>query len=392
MFEPAVLKWAREKRGMPAPLVAAKLAESWKHITLDTLQNWESGSEEPTPSQVKKLAEIYRRPLAVFFLAHHPEENPLPPDRRTMWRGANKALSSDALLVIRRARRIQELADELDEALGAPRRFKYSKHTITENPAALAATVREDMGVSLDDQMNFRRYSDFFEYLRMKIEGTGVITLKSGGPNSFSKEDARAFSFTDRQPYVILVNNKDTEGAKTFSLLHEFCHVLVREAGICDNFSTFNGSRGRVDGLEVFCNEFAAQFLVPDKALLEHRVMRGQETVSPTHLESVVKPLASAFKVSRFVILRRLLSLGLITTGVYKGKAEEWENENPPVKSGGRSVPAQAAIAGNGISFSSLVIEAYRHEKVSYATASDYLGVKTKHLPEIEKRLHAHGR
>src|SRR5208283_2102332 len=96
-------------------------------------------------------------------------------------------------------------------------------------------------------QMKFRRYSDFFEHLRMKIEGTGVITLKSGGHNSFPTEDARAFSFTDRQPYVILVNNKDTEGAKTFSLLHEFCHVLVREAGICDNFSTFSGSRGRVD-------------------------------------------------------------------------------------------------------------------------------------------------
>lgn len=392
MFEPAVLKWARESRGMRAELVAEKLAESWKHITLDTLQNWESGSEEPTPSQVKKLAEIYRRPLAVFFLARHPEENPLPPDRRTLQLGGNKAFSPDALLIIRRARRIQELTDELDEALSAPRRFKYSKHAITENPATLAATVREDMNVSLDDQMNFRKYSEFFEFLRMKIEATGVITLKSGGHNSFAKEDARAFSFTDRQPYVILVNNKDTEGAKTFSLLHEFCHVLVGEAGICDNFVTFNGSRGRVDGLEVFCNEFAAQFLVPDKPLLEHDVIRGQEYVSPKQLESVVRPLALAFKVGRFVILRRLLTLGLITAGVYTSKAKEWENEIRPAKSGGRSVPAQAAISSNGISFSSLVLEAYRHEKVAYSTASDYLGVKTKYLPEIEKRLQTHAR
>src|ERR1035438_1089640 len=104
MFEPAILKWAREKQGMTAGVVAAKLAQSWKHITVDTLQHWEGGSEDPTPLQVKRLAEIYRRPLAVFLLAHHPEENPLPPDRRTLWHAGNGALSPDALLVIRRAR------------------------------------------------------------------------------------------------------------------------------------------------------------------------------------------------------------------------------------------------------------------------------------------------
>ena len=102
--------------------------------------------------------------------------------------------------------------------------------------------------------------------------------------------------------------------------------------------------------------------------------------------------LAASFKVSRFVILRRLLTFGLITAKTYKGKAKEWENEKPPARKGGRSVPAKAAILTNGVSYSSLVFEAYKHEKLSYAAVSDYLGVKSKHLPEIEKNLRSYGR
>ena len=50
-----------------------------------------------------------------------------------------------------------------------------------------------------------------------RIEETGILVLKSGGHRRLPLEDARALSFTDRQPYAILINNKDSEGAKNFS-------------------------------------------------------------------------------------------------------------------------------------------------------------------------------
>jgi len=391
-FEPSVLKWAREKAEMSIETLAAKLGTHLKNITPELIRNWEKGTDTLTPPQVKQLAEIYKRPIAVFLLASPPEENALPPDRRTIGSRGARPFSSETLLVIRKARRVQQLTEELEEELGTLKSFKYQKYEIDRDPVALAAKVRADLSVTITDQLRFRRYSDFFEHLRGKIEGTGVITLRSGGHNSFPREDARALSFTDTQPYVILINNKDTEGAKNFSLLHEYAHLLTREAGICNDFTLFSSTEGRVDKLEVFCNQFAAHFLVPEREFLAHRALLGKTRVPLRELDAVVKTLAMDFKVSRFVILRRLLTSEFIGRENYKEKSEQWENEKPIARKGGRSIPAQTAILNNGVIFSSLVLDAYKRERLSYATASDYLGIKAKHIPTFEKLLKAYGR
>lgn len=393
LFAPKVLRWARVARGISVEVVATKLSAHFRGLTTEHVEQWENGTTFPTPAHVRKLAALYKRPTAVFLLAHHPDENPLPPDRRTLRAAEDRDFSPEALLVMRRARRVQELAQELDQDFGTTRGFKYRKHAQSEDPVVLAASIRADLGVSLTDQLSARRYAEFFEYLRARIEAAGVLTLRTSRHNGFPTRDARALSFTDRQPYVILVNNKDTEGAKTFSLLHELAHILVREAGICNNFGAFTDHRGRVDTLEVFCNQFAADFLVPSDALLSHRLLVGKTRVEPEELEHLVGSLALAFKVSRFVVLRRLLTHRLVTRETYNRKANEWEKERPPARKGGKAVPARTAVLSNGVAFTSLVVEARRHDKISAAAAADYLSIKARYLPGVEKELnrHAHG-
>jgi Zn-dependent peptidase ImmA (M78 family) len=392
LFSPSLLIWARRTRGMSVDTVAVKLGETFANVTPDLISKWEAGTAYPTPSHIQRLAEIYKRPTAVFLLSHHPDENPLPPDRRS-YRGRERvAFSPDALLAIRRARRVQELAAELDEELGTTRRFPYRKHKSSDDPTELAAQLRTALGVALEDQAGFAKYSEFFEYLRHKLESTGLITLRTSGHNSFPTADARALSFTDRQPYLLLINNKDTEGAKNFSLLHEFGHILLREAGICDNFSSFTTTGGSIDRLEVFCNQFAADFLVPTQALLAHRAIGGRDRISIDELESIVQRLVRDFKVSRFVILRRLLTGELISAAMYKKKAAEWETEKLPPRKGGRTIPGKAAIVSNGISFSRLVYEAYHQQKISTSAAAEYLGMKARYLGAFEHELHSYGR
>lgn len=390
-FEPTVLKWARQQAEWTEELLASKLETFWKDITPQVIRSWETGAEAPTPAHVRKLAELYKRPVAVFLLVVPPDEKALPPDRRTIGSHVSRAFSSAALLTIRRARRVQRLAGELDEELGIARPFKYQKYRPTDNPVSLAATIRADLSVLVADQFRFRSYGEFFEYLRQRLEGTGIITLRSGGHNSFPTQDARALSFADVEPYIILINNHDTEGAKNFSLLHEFAHILVRQAGICNNFTSFATNHGRVDTLEVFCNQFAASFLVPDEPFVGHRALRRKQQVAPSELDAVVRSIASDFKVSRFVILRKLLAANFVDAKSYKAKAAEWETEQHPKKGGGRSIPPRTAILNNGPAFSSLVFDAYKHDKLSYAAASDYLGMKAKHLAAFEKLMETHG-
>ena len=148
LFEPSVLKWAREKAGLSVEVLASKLEAFWKDITPQLIHHWEIGKAAPTPTQVKKLAEIYKRPLAVFLLAAPPDENALPPDRRTLGSHASRGFSPHALLTIRRARRVQSLAAELNEELRIARPFKYPKQP-ADNPVALASKIRTDLSVSI---------------------------------------------------------------------------------------------------------------------------------------------------------------------------------------------------------------------------------------------------
>lgn len=390
-FEPVVLRWAREKRfGPKMEILLEHWVDSWKGVTPELIRGWENGSAEPTFVQVKKLAEIYKRPLAVFFLNSPPQEKENPPDLRTIGSKDHKTLSPEALLVIRKARRVQGISAELYEELGEQPFFKYPRFKLTDDPARLADKMRSDLSVSMNEQRGFRRYEDFLEYLRVKFEDAGTITLKSGLQDSFPTEDCRAFSFTDQQPYLILLNNKDTEGAKNFSLVHEFGHVLLRQAGICNNFRTFKVARKGVNEIEVFCNQFAANFLVPQANFLGSRVLSGKTKIDPSELDEVANQLAREFKASRVVILRRLLTFGYISQDLYQAKTKAWDKEVVPQRNPGGRFSLQTALRKNGRSFSSLVLEAYKQNKISYAGVSDYLGLKTKHLPSFEKLMNSY--
>lgn len=393
VFEPTILRWAREKRfGPQIDIAAAKLAESSVGISLELIRSWENGYAQPTFSQVKKLAEFYRRPLAVFFLDGPPEESSNPPDLRTIGSKDNEFLSPEALLVIRKARRIQEISEDLYEELGEKPKFKYTIHTLAEDPVKLADKIRTDLSVSILDQLKFKKFEDFFEYMRSKIEHTGIITLKSGLHDSFPEEDCRALSFADKQPYLILVNNKDSEGAKNFSLMHEFAHILLREAGICNNFKSFNINGNRVNKLEVFCNNFAASFLVPEDNFLGHKALSGKTKILSEELDATIKKITSDFKVSRVVILRRLHTFKFIDAATYDAKTKAWDKEPIFKRKGGGIFSLRTPLLKNGIAYSSLVFEAYRQKKLSHSRVSDYLGLKIKHLPAFERLLNSYDR
>jgi transcriptional regulator with XRE-family HTH domain len=64
---PTVLTWARESAGLPVELAAKKAA-----IPSERLAAWERGEQRPTFAQLRKLSEVYKRPLAIFYLKEPP--------------------------------------------------------------------------------------------------------------------------------------------------------------------------------------------------------------------------------------------------------------------------------------------------------------------------------
>jgi transcriptional regulator with XRE-family HTH domain len=75
-IQPKILEWARNKAGYSLEAVAQKLKREPSVIA-----DWESGKSTPTYAQLERLAyDLYKRPLALFFLPEPPQEQAFQPD------------------------------------------------------------------------------------------------------------------------------------------------------------------------------------------------------------------------------------------------------------------------------------------------------------------------
>lgn len=388
-ISPEVLRWARESLHLPEEDVLLHFSQKSKtrfkfsRLLLGEIENGD-GKEIPF-TLLQELSNLYERPLAIFFLSRAPKEPTLPKDRRTIDSDVHSILSPKAVIAIRRARYVQEIFRELSKELDISLRFPFQKITLSDNPKEMGIKFREIFNFSLEDQKEIKDSRNLFGTLRTMFERVNVFSLKS----SFPIEDARAFSIVDQLPYLILINNKDGgpfgDAPKCFSLLHEFAHVLLRESAICNDF---NHSHQQV---EKFCNEFAASFLVPNDYFWEVLPVTRTD-FDENQIENYLDTLKTTFKVSKDVLLRKCLTLKLISKDFYSAKVEEWkkayEKENkekttepfiPLV------TPGRKAINNNGRKFVELVLHARGEGKITVDNAADYLGVSLKWLPEVEK-------
>jgi transcriptional regulator with XRE-family HTH domain len=107
---PAVLRWARESAGFDLPLAAKRL-----RIKSEALGQWESGSAGPTISQLRRAAEVYKRPLAVLLLPIPLQEQEPPRDFRATERRSSRGWTPELRFEFRRAVSQREVFLEIRE-------------------------------------------------------------------------------------------------------------------------------------------------------------------------------------------------------------------------------------------------------------------------------------
>ncbi len=451
-IEPKVLVWARESMGMDVAEVAKRF-----NLSENTIKRWESGQKKPTIVQIKKLAKMYKRSLAVFFLPEPPEEPPLPHDFRTLPEERRNPFSSKTRLAIRQARRLQSLAIELAKTTNTEIYTTIGRAHLSDDPETVATETREKIGIDVQTQFAWEKDDDAFKEWRKALERLGVLVFQLPLP----VEETRGFSLPEDTLPAIVLNEKDHIRARIFSLFHEYGHLLLDTSGIC-NWENHNGSLEINGSVEKFCNHFSGAFLVPKDALLNHRLVESRTNTSYWP-DEYLRGIAKDFKVSREVILRRLVTFNLASWNFYRMKYEEWkekakEKEKPkyllsigmnykqylkegPVnevlinifknnnlvltgdakitqkddstweikaknrkyqvkdngmqleiyklRRGGKQNIPQKCIRENSIPFVSLVFDSYRKEKITYNDVADYLGIRTKHIPKVERLIEA---
>lgn len=371
-INPEVLIWCRESIGKCIEDTAKRLSTS-----VNVVRDWEAGAKNPTIIQLKELSKFYKRPLAVFLLNHAPQELPFPGDFRMLPEDRRKPFSEKMLLSVRRARRLQQLAEEMNDG----RIAQFDERVSTSmNPEKLAQKKRLDAGIDMSMQFAFKDEKDALMRWSSVIESKGVLVLQLSMPI----EESRGFSLVDGSPPVVVLNTGDSFHGRIFTLFHEFAHLLLHESGICTVMSP-NANTHRI---EDFCNRFAAEFLVPSNALLAHELVKNKITFVENK-DQAVSRLASLFKVSQDVILRRLSKLGLIDDFYLSKRLRELEEKmaqikNIPRKGKGRDRPKEC-MAQNGRTFVSLAFDMHDRGNITYYDISDYLSVKVKYIPAVRE-------
>ena len=240
----------------------------------------------------------------------------------------------------------------------------------------LAEMTRKIFGIDTSEQAEWKNGYTAFDHWKKALEDQGLLIFQM----SFPITDARGF-FLDHPKFPsIVVNTQDSINGRIFSLFHEFAHFLLGEEGICDMGGLFRPEPEDIQ-IEAFCNKFSGSFLVPEIALAKSDIVR-----SGKYDDSNIAQLSKQFNVSREVILRRLLALGVISKSLYLKKQSELQESYKRVKAkGGKRRPSRECISKNGVPFISLVLETRNQGIITHSDVSDYLSVKMKYMPEIEK-------
>jgi len=287
------LRSARQGLKLSLQQVAAELG-----IDPQALARWEDGSAEPSAEQVSDLAELYGRNVD-YFLA---ETLPLPPriNFRLARRKSMAELPPEARKVIARFEELCRAADELDRLAGRTRAVTVGKLPAKGDPDALSARERERLG------LGDRPVRD----MRAVLERQGVRVFELPVPEA---EFSGLSWWHGRYGPCVLVNARDIPGRRSFSLAHEYAHVLRSGAPfICDLSLDL--------GEERFASMFAAAFLMPASDLREAFLSRGLYGKTPTVDE--LRPLARRYSVSLEALSRRLEELRLVPRGTTNSLVE----------------------------------------------------------------------
>lgn len=373
-INPELLIWARESAGFDIASASSRLG-----ISQEKLELIETGEAQITYVQLRNASTVYKRSLAAFFMATPPQKKEPPRDFRMQPDFSNRPLSPELNFELRKAWKHRDDMLELSQQLGRVITPFEPTTTLDQAPERLADEIRKLLSVTIEDQLSWRNSTIALKHWKAAVESLGVLVFEA---SRISMEEMRGVSLWSETLPVILLNGADSHTGRAFTLLHEFTHLLLRQGGVCDLAPIELDSQSA--RIEAFCNAAAGATLVPPKVLQglladEHPIEWSMDELDE---------MAQHFKVSKEVILRRLLILGKTSETHYRRMRqafiEEYRRLRAESRGDGGPSPAVMAVRNLGRPFVGLVLTAYHDNMIGLATVSDYLGLKIKHLPRVE--------
>lgn len=363
--KPELIRWAVDRSGLPVDELERRFPR---------LDEWQTGERQPTLRQLEDFARKTMTPLGFLFLAAPPKEKLPIPDFRTAGDTPPGRPSPNLIEMIQVMQRRQAWMREFLIEQEQDRLELVGSAKNTRNVNSLAQRIRQWLELDPDWAETHTTWEDALRTLRNSAERIGILVPTSSvvGLNNhrpLDPEEFRGFVLCDSYAPLIFVNGADSKSAQMFTLAHELAHLWIGDGGLFNliNMMPFD------DENERFCNQVAAEFLVPGYKLTE-RWDEASGTRRPFHT------IARWFKVSPVVAARRALDLGLISKPrffeFYKQDREDWQRRRRQEKKrkGGDFYRNQDVRLCRR--FASAVVRAVREGRILYREAYQLTDLK----------------
>lgn len=371
---PVMLRWARETAGLKIEDVAHKFKKDNAEIL-----SWESGDDSPTYVQLEKLAyEIYKRPVAIFFFPEPPQEESPKQSFRTLPEQEILMLTPRLRFLIRQAKLQQLNLSELYDNVNP-----VSHHIVRDlsfrpniSVVEMASNVRKYLNIDITTQFSWKNVGIAFKNWRNILEEHGIFVFKE----AFKTDDFSGFCLYDKQFPVIYVDNSKPDSRQIFTLFHELAHLLFGTGGVDTRLENYiNFLQGDNRTIEILCNRFGGEFLVPDSDF-------NQRTAGVSINDELIQQLANQYCVSREVILRKFLDRKKVDQQYYNTKVEQWAKVAEKSGEGGGNYYLTKGVY-LGERYIEKAFNKYYQKNISIEQLAEYLSVKVKNISGMESLL-----
>lgn len=370
---PDLLRWACDRAGPGLEGYTERFPK---------LEAWVDGTTQPTLKQLESFAKATYTPIGFLFLDRPPELAVPIPDLRTVGNARLGRPSPDLLETLYLCQQRQEWYHGFARSVGEERLAFVGSARLQDDVVTVATRIRSTLDFDLEERRRILTWTDALRRFIEQADVIGVLVMVNGivGNNTHRKLDPdefRGFALSDDLAPLVFVNGADTKAAQMFTLAHELAHLWLGESALSD-VGPLNQPSHRI---EVWCNQVAAEVLMPLEAL-------RHEQLSGTPPRTMASRLARNFKVSTLVVLRRMHDAGWITRETLRREyAAELEHLRPLARgSGGDFYLTQAVRVGKR--FARALVVSTLEGQTLHRDAFHLLGItKTRVLDEMGRNL-----
>jgi Zn-dependent peptidase ImmA (M78 family) len=387
-INPRIITWAFARYKLAPEQLATEA------VPAERIRGWEQG-EPISEDQAQFLADKLDIPYLWLFLSYPPPVAPVPiPDLRTRSGKPISEPSRDFVEVINDALVRQDWFREYKLRQGRQKAAFVGRFTIKDSVVEVAAHMRSVLGVNSEFRQQCRNWEQFLRKLMKKVEGAGILVMRSGivGHSTRQKLDIdefQGFALSDPYAPVVFINDADFRAAQIFTLAHELAHIWIGETGISDA-RLAPRTLSELGKIERFCNQVAAEFLVPEKSF---NVSWQPSRTIAANLQRVQRH----FWVSSLVALRRAYDLKKLNYDDFKEALDEQYAHYYAIEQKRKQREEEAKKKQqqtgdfwntfklrNSVLFSDAVATSVRNASTTYTEASSLLGVN---ISTVEKFL-----